>query len=320
MTARCGRSACREPRSRDVIPASHRDLVECPPVAALTTIMPDGYPQTSVVWCDFDGECVRVNTMRGLREGAEHAPRPAGHAAVLRPAQPLRYLEVRGTVVEMTEDGARAHLDALASKYAGRPIRYFGDAIPARSPRPRVPVLCRIRPTHVVALDADEPAGRAMTTLRRARDPLRSRQSHLDLLTRPICGVLTTIGADGQPQSSLVWVDLDGECARVNTTLERQKGRNLLARPEGQPARRRPRRHRPVHPDPGRRRARHGGRRRAPRRAHPALHPPPALLRLHLPGRAAGARDAGHLPDPRPADHPRRDPRLRPPAVGLEGR
>lgn len=55
--------------------------------------------------------------------------------------------------------------------------------------------------------------------------------SHLDLLTRPICGVLTTIGSDGQPQSSLVWADYDGECARVNTTLERQKGRNLLANP-----------------------------------------------------------------------------------------
>ncbi|HSK94775.1 MAG TPA: PPOX class F420-dependent oxidoreductase [Candidatus Angelobacter sp.] len=53
--------------------------------------------------------------------------------------------------------------------------------------------------------------------------------SHVDLLTRPICGVFTTMGADGQPQSSLVWVDTDGECARVNTTLERQKGRNLLA-------------------------------------------------------------------------------------------
>jgi PPOX class probable F420-dependent enzyme len=55
--------------------------------------------------------------------------------------------------------------------------------------------------------------------------------SHRDLLTRPICGVFTTIGADGQPQSSLVWVDADAECARVNTTLERQKGRNLLAHP-----------------------------------------------------------------------------------------
>ncbi len=56
--------------------------------------------------------------------------------------------------------------------------------------------------------------------------------SHLDLLTRPICGVLTTIGADGQPQSSLVWVDVEGGCARVNTTLQRQKGRNLLANPQ----------------------------------------------------------------------------------------
>jgi PPOX class probable F420-dependent enzyme len=52
--------------------------------------------------------------------------------------------------------------------------------------------------------------------------------SHVDLLTRPIVGVFTTMAADGQPQSSLVWVDHDGECARVNTTLERQKGRNLL--------------------------------------------------------------------------------------------
>ena len=55
--------------------------------------------------------------------------------------------------------------------------------------------------------------------------------SHLDLLARPICGVFTTLAADGHPQSSLVWADYDGECARINTTLERQKGRNLLANP-----------------------------------------------------------------------------------------
>jgi PPOX class probable F420-dependent enzyme len=61
--------------------------------------------------------------------------------------------------------------------------------------------------------------------------PVAIPESHLDLLTRPICGVLTTMGADGQPQSSLVWVDHDGECALVNTTLERQKGRNLLFDP-----------------------------------------------------------------------------------------
>jgi PPOX class probable F420-dependent enzyme len=53
--------------------------------------------------------------------------------------------------------------------------------------------------------------------------------SHVDLLTAPIVGVLTTLLPGGQPHSCLVWVDFDGECARVNTTLERQSGRNLLA-------------------------------------------------------------------------------------------
>ncbi len=56
-------------------------------------------------------------------------------------------------------------------------------------------------------------------------------ESHLDLLTRPVPGVLTTMQVDGQPQSSIVWVDWDGECACVNTTLQRRKGRNMVADP-----------------------------------------------------------------------------------------
>ena len=55
--------------------------------------------------------------------------------------------------------------------------------------------------------------------------------SHLDLLQRPICGVLTTLGPTGQPESSLVWCDTDGRLARFDTTLQRRKGRNLVARP-----------------------------------------------------------------------------------------
>jgi hypothetical protein len=70
------------------------------------------------------------------------------------PAEPLRYLEIRGRVVEMTEDGAAWHLDAIASKYAGRRIRYFGECIPASFAASEVPVLCLVEPTHVVALDA----------------------------------------------------------------------------------------------------------------------------------------------------------------------
>lgn len=68
-----------------------------------------------------------------------------------------------------------------------------------------------------------------MTSSVAAPETLAIPASHVDLLARPICGVLTTLGPDGQPESSLVWVDFDGACARVNTTFERRKGRNLVA-------------------------------------------------------------------------------------------
>jgi PPOX class probable F420-dependent enzyme len=144
---------------RATIPASHRDLADCPPAAALTSVMADGYPQTSVVWCDFDGTFVRVNTMRGFAKERNMRRDPKVTLLCYDPRQPLRYLEIRGTVVEMTEAGALEHLDALASKYAGRPVRYFGECIPAEFAARETPVLCRIRPTHVVALDATEGAG-----------------------------------------------------------------------------------------------------------------------------------------------------------------
>ena len=137
----------------DSIPESHRDLAECPPVAALTTLLPNGYPQTSVVWCDFDGTYVRVNTMRGFQKERNMRRDPRVTLLCYDPQRTLRYLEIRGRVVEMLEDGALEHLDALSSKYAGREVRYFGDMIPARFAEVEMPVLCMILPTTVVARD-----------------------------------------------------------------------------------------------------------------------------------------------------------------------
>lgn len=142
-----------DPTCRE-IPASHHDLVECPPVCALSTLSSAGYPQTSVVWCDYEDGHVRVNTMRGFAKERNMRRDPRVTLLCYDPREPLRYLEVRGRVVEMTEDGSAAHLDALASKYVGRPVRYFGEVIPARFAETEIPVLCRIRPEHVVALDA----------------------------------------------------------------------------------------------------------------------------------------------------------------------
>jgi PPOX class probable F420-dependent enzyme len=136
------------------IPASHRDLVECPPVAALTTVNSDGYPHTSVVWCDVDDGCIRVNTMRGFVKDCNMRRNPNVTLLCYDPHQPLRYLEVRGRVIDITESGAGEHLDGLASKYTGRPTRFFGDSVPARFAETEIPVIFRIRPVHVVAVDA----------------------------------------------------------------------------------------------------------------------------------------------------------------------
>ncbi len=139
------------------IPESHLDLLNGPRVAALTTVMPDGAPQTTAVWCDYDGEFVRVNTMRGFRKEKNMRLNPKVTLLAYDPRQPLRFLEIRGTVVEMTEEGAMEHLDGLSQLYTGRKP-YFGECVPAALRATEIPVLCRIKPTHVTALDARKEA------------------------------------------------------------------------------------------------------------------------------------------------------------------
>ena len=136
------------------IPGSHLDLLNGPRVAALTTIMPDGYPQTTVVWCNFDGIHVLVNTMRGFRKEKNMRLNPKVTLLCYDPRRPLRYLEVRGTVVEMTEEGAMEHLDGLSEIYVGRKP-YFGECVPVEFKEKEIPVLCKIIPTHVTALNAE---------------------------------------------------------------------------------------------------------------------------------------------------------------------
>jgi PPOX class probable F420-dependent enzyme len=230
-----------------LIPSAFLDLVDGPRVAALTTLMPDGRPQTTVVWCNYDGIHVLVNTMRGFRKERNMRRDPRVTLLGYDPRRPLRALEVRGTVVAMTEDGAMAHLDALCAQYTGV-TPYFGACVPAALAATETPVLCTIRPTHVVVLDATDsqesspthssPVAEAPHTGdgegRNRCDDTATRSlpipaSHCDLLVRPIHAVLTTLMPNGQPQSSLVWCDDDGVCIRVNTSRERQKGKNMAA-------------------------------------------------------------------------------------------
>ena len=136
------------------IPESHRDLLNGPRVAALTTVMPDGYPQTTVVWCNFDGTHMLVNTMRGFRKEKNMRANPKVTLLCYDPCRPLRYLEIRGTVVEMTEAGALEHLDGLSELYTGRKP-YFGECVPMEFKQKETPVLCKILPMHVTVIDAE---------------------------------------------------------------------------------------------------------------------------------------------------------------------
>jgi PPOX class probable F420-dependent enzyme len=138
------------------IPDRFLDLVNCPRVAALTTVMPDGSPHTTVVWCNYDGVNVLVNTMKGFRKERNMRLNPKVTLLCYDPSQPLRSLEVRGRVVEMTEDGAMEHLDRLTESYIGKKP-YFGNCVPAELKETEVPVLCRILPTRIVTLDARPP-------------------------------------------------------------------------------------------------------------------------------------------------------------------
>lgn len=112
------------------IPNSHRDLLEKRAFAHFATLMPDGSPQVTPVWVDFDGEYVLVNTARG-RQKSRNVARDAKVALdMLDPDNPYRWLAIRGTVVDVTEEGADAHIDKMAHKYLGQekyPFRRPGE-------------------------------------------------------------------------------------------------------------------------------------------------------------------------------------------------
>ncbi len=114
----------------NVIPPSHADLLQKKAFANLATLMADGSPQVTPVWFDFDGTHIRVNSARGRVKDKNMRRNPNVAVAILDPDNPYRYLQVRGQVVEVTEEGADAHIDALAKKYMGverYPMRQSGE-------------------------------------------------------------------------------------------------------------------------------------------------------------------------------------------------
>lgn len=127
------------------IPESFLKLFEEPVIANLATIMADGQPQVNPVWCDYDGTYVRLNSVKGRVKDKNMRARPQVTVLLVNPDDNFEWIEVRGTVAEITEEGAEAHIDALAKKYLGV------ETYPYRRPG-QVRVTYKIKPTRVNAV------------------------------------------------------------------------------------------------------------------------------------------------------------------------
>jgi PPOX class probable F420-dependent enzyme len=128
------------------IPERFHGLFDTQTIAHFSTLMPDGTPQSTPVWIDYDSEANRVlvNTARG-RQKVDNVERdPKVGVSMCDPEDPYRYVSVRGVVDEVTEAGAVDHIDALAKRYMGV------DEYPHHGVESGARVLIKIRPTRVV--------------------------------------------------------------------------------------------------------------------------------------------------------------------------
>ncbi len=134
------------------IPHSHRDLLVGPIHGVLSTMMPDGQPQSSIVWVDYDGTCVLINTTVERQKGRNMRANPKVALLVIDPQDGSRWIEIRGKVVEIRRVGAEAYADTLTQRYTGKQS-FYGDIYPVEQRQKETRVIVKIEPIKV-SLDA----------------------------------------------------------------------------------------------------------------------------------------------------------------------
>ncbi|MFB6131008.1 MAG: PPOX class F420-dependent oxidoreductase [Salinigranum sp.] len=126
------------------IPDEYQDLFEKATFAHVTTFNPDGTPHTTPVWVDYDPDEDRllINTERQRRKERNVAENPNVSVSMTDPDNPYRFLSVTGVVDEVTEEGARDHIDELAMRYMGE--EDYPNPIQTRR------VILKVRPDEVL--------------------------------------------------------------------------------------------------------------------------------------------------------------------------
>jgi PPOX class probable F420-dependent enzyme len=123
-----------------------KEMFQKPNFAHIATVEPDGTPQVTPVWVDVsdDEDLILVNTAEGRRKVRNLRRNPRVAIDVTDRENPYQMVSVKGEVVEMTTEGADAHIDSLAKKYLGK------DKYPFRQPGEKR-ILLKIRPEKVAA-------------------------------------------------------------------------------------------------------------------------------------------------------------------------
>src|SRR5574340_566148 len=103
----------------DRIPDSHKDLLqdEARALAYLATVMPDGTPQVTPLWFNSDGIHILINTAKGRVKDKNMRLRPQVAIVIQDRNIDTRYIQIRGRVADIMEEGALDHIDRLSMKY-----------------------------------------------------------------------------------------------------------------------------------------------------------------------------------------------------------
>ena len=118
--------------SSKAIPATYIDLLERPLLAALATTLPNGTPQVTPVWFNYEDGHVYINSAAGRLKDRAIRAKPYLALLVVDPQKPQRYIQVRGPVVTITEEGANEHINFLSHRYEGKDYTYTPGQVRVR--------------------------------------------------------------------------------------------------------------------------------------------------------------------------------------------
>jgi len=104
-------------------------MLEGPVYGVLSTHMADGSIQSTLVWFNFDGEYIYVNTKRGRVKEKNVVNNPQVSLLAVDTTNPWKYISIRGRVVDIIEENTVEHLDKLTQLYLGAE-HYYGVVEP----------------------------------------------------------------------------------------------------------------------------------------------------------------------------------------------